>query len=290
MNINWNKKWLKAIGQPTNYAFEHTLKLQEKFSTEDFEGEIYSQANAPGRSQRMLLMLPKGISSPCPSVVVPFYYPDYECGYDLQSKEKIDQTHARALKLVRRGYIVASADAYHLTYRVSELSRKDFSRWSLAAEALMQDHPHWTGIGKLVADTQLMIDVLEADPRCKPNKIGICGHSLGGKMAFYTGCLDTRIKAILASDFGIGWEQTNWRDTWYWGTKVDALIAAGMDHSQLLNIGDKPFMLLAGQFDNEDSRKYLNSKSILFNHASGHQPTPEAVEAGMSFLDQHLKR
>ncbi len=289
MNLNWKKKWLEAIGQPTNYAFEHTLKLKEKFSTEDFDGEIYSQANAPGRSQTLLLMLPKGVTFPCPSVVVPFYYPDYEAGYDLQSKAKIDETQARALKLVRRGYIVATAEAYHLTYRDSELARKDFSRWSLAAEALLHDHPHWTGIGKLVADTQLIIDVLEADPRCKPDKIGICGHSLGGKMAFYTGCLDTRIQAILASDFGIGWEQTNWRDAWYWGPKVDELIAAGMDHSQLLNIGDKPFMLLAGQFDNESSRKYLNSKSILLNHASGHQPPPEALEAGMDFLDQHLK-
>lgn len=289
MNENPKKKWLEAIGDPTNYAFEHTLKLQEKFSTDDFDGEIYSQANVPGRSQTLLLMLPKEVTFPCPAVAAPFYYPDAEAGYDLQSKEKIEQKQARALQLVRRGYVVASAEAYHLTYIESDLARRDFSRWTVAAKALMQDHPHWTGIGKLIADTQLMIDVLEADPRCNPDKIGICGHSLGGKMAFYTGCLDARIKAILASDFGIGWDQTNWRDEWYWGNKVDELIAAGMDHSQLLNIGDKPFMLLAGQFDNEDSRQYLNSKSILLNHATGHQPTPESLEAGMRFLDQHLK-
>jgi hypothetical protein len=290
MSANLKKKWLDAIGEPTRYAFEPTLILKEKFSTDDFDGEIYSQTNAPERFQKMLLMLPKEVSFPCASVAVPFYYPDAEAGYDLQTKEKITEQQARALQLVRRGYVVVTAEAYHLTYTVSDLPRKDFSRWGLAAEALLHDHPHWTGIGKLIADTQLMINVLAADPRCKADKIGICGHSLGGKIAFYTGCLDVRIKAILASDFGIGWEQTNWRDKWYWGSKVDALIAAGMDHSQLLNIGDKPFMLLAGQFDNEDSRKYLNKKSILFNHASGHQPTPESLEAGMLFLDQHLKR
>lgn len=289
MDTHWHKKWLAAIGEPTNYIFEHSLTLQEKFTTEDFDGEVYSQANAPGRYQKLLLMLPHGVSFPCPGVVVPFYYPDAEAGYDLQSKEKLSETQGRALNLVRRGYMVATAEAYHLTYTDSNLQRNDFDRWRVSAKALLQDHPQWTGIGKLIADTTLIIDVLTADPRCKADKIGICGHSLGGKMAFYTGCLDNRIKAILASDFGIGWDQTNWRDIWYWGSKVEELIAAEMDHSQLLNIGDKPFMLLAGQYDNEDSRKYLNSKARIINHASGHQPTAESLEEGMRFLDQYLQ-
>lgn len=289
MSEHWKKKWSEAIGEPTNYAFEHTLKLDEKFSTEDFDGEIYSQANAPSRSQKMLLMLPKGVSFPCPGVIVPYYFPDNECGYDLHSKKKIGERGARALHLVRRGYIVITAETYHLTYIDSDLELWDSTRWPKAAEALMRDHPRWTGMGKLIADTKLLVDVLEADPRCKADKIGVLGHSLGGKIAFYTGCLDARIKAIVASDFGIGWEQSNWRSKWYWGSQVDALIAAGMDHSQLLNIGDKPFMLLAGKFDNEDSRKYLNGKAILLNHASGHQPTQESLEAAMDFLDQHLK-
>lgn len=291
MSTPWQQKWLAAIGQPTNYEFAKNLTLQEKFSTADFDGELYLQANAPGgRQQKLLLMLPKGVSFPCPAVVVPFYYPDVEAGYDLQTKEKLDEKRSRALHLVRRGYVVATAESYHLTYIDSERPRQDFERWRLAAEALLRDHPQWTGIGKLIADTKLIIDVLAADPRCQADNIGICGHSLGGKIAFYTGCLDQRIKAILASDFGIGWDQTNWRDIWYWGNKVEQLIAAGMDHSQLLEIGDKPFMLLAGQYDNEDSRKYLHAKSRIFNHATGHQPTPEALEAGFQFLDECLKK
>jgi len=117
--------------------------------------------------------------------------------------------------LVQRGYVTASADSYHITYMESEKPFDDFSRWKDAGEKLRCDHPNWSGVGKLISDTQLLLDALCADKRVDSSRVGIAGHSLGGKMAFYTGCLDSRVKAILASDFGIGWDQTNWRDVWY---------------------------------------------------------------------------
>src|SRR5690606_7999981 len=90
------------------------------------------------------------------------------------------------------------------------------------------------------------------DPRVDHARIGIAGHSLGGKMALYTGCLDPRIKAILCSDFGIVWEMSNWDEPWYWGKKLQALKAANIDHADLLRSGGrKPFALLAGLYDDE---------------------------------------
>ena len=161
------------------------------------------------------------------------------------------------LHLVRQACNI-SADAYHLTYRSSTRARDGFLRWKEAATALLEDHPGWTGIGKLTADTRLLIDVLCKEPRVDANHIGIAGHSLGGKMAFYAGCLDPRIKATLASDFGFGWEQSNWNECWYWGTKIDELKAKGMDHSQLLSLAaPKPFYLIAGQYDNQESLKLM---------------------------------
>ena len=55
-------------------------------------------------------------------------------------------------------------------------------------------------------------------------------------MAFYAGCLDHRIKVIVASDFGIGWDQTNWNEAWYWGDRLKDVRARGMDHSDLLSL------------------------------------------------------
>lgn len=293
--------WLDRIGRPQNYGFEHTLTLKAKFSLPGCLGELYHQANGPDTYQRVMMLFPEETAAPCPAVVVPFYYPEAMLGMDPFSGEILQKFAGieMMLHLVRRGYAVASADAYHLTYTASKRERDDFRRWYDAAEALLTDHPGWTGIGKLTTDTMLLTDALAADPRVDENRIGIAGHSLGGKMAFYAGCLDERIRVILASDFGIGWDQTNWRDTWYWAEKVEELIARGMDHAQLLGTAaPKPFCLIAGQYDNMNSWEMMcrapgytpgDGRLKIINHATGHTPPPEALAEGYAFLDQWLK-
>ena len=295
------EQWLNEIGTPTQTCTEAPLTLLAKFDEPDFDGEMYSQPNGIGTEQRLLFLFPKNLTRPAPAVLVPFYFPEAMVGYDPATGEKLPRYEevAMMLHLVRRGYITVSADSYHLTYIQSDLERMNFGRWREASQALMKDHPTWTGIGKLVHDTRLMTDALLADPRVDANHIGIAGHSLGGKMAFYSGCLDDRIHAILASDFGIGWDQTNWRDHWYWGDKVDTLIAKGMDHAGLLGCAaPKPFCLLAGLYDNDDSWTMMQSapgyseddgRLKIINHATGHRPPFDVLNEGYDFLDKWLK-
>lgn len=288
--------WLERIGQPERYAYEPALRLIRQFETAEFHGELYEQANGPGTVQQTLLMLPKTAQpdgGKWPAVVVPFYYPDRMAGYNLDTLEPTGEPDvAMALQLVRRGYAVVTAEAFHLTYCPLEQDRRDFSRWRLSAEALLRDHPEWTGIGKLIADTRLLVDLLCADARIDPERIGIAGHSLGGKMALYTGCLDDRIKAILGSDFGLEWDRTNWLEPWYWGDKLRELKAAHMDHAELLRIGGlKPFVLIAGEYDDDGALEvirragYADASQYLFiNHASGHRPPVDVLERGYDFL------
>ena len=295
------QKWLDEIGYPSENSFDSSLTLLAKFDEPEFDAELYSQPNGKGTAQRLLFLFPKNLTQPAPAVLVPFYFPEAMVGYDPATGESLPRYEkvAMMLHLVRRGYITVSADAYHLTYIQSDLDRMNFGRWREASQALMKDHPNWTGIGKLIHDTRLMTDALLADPRVDKNHIGITGHSLGGKMAFYSGCLDDRIHAILASDFGIGWDQTNWRDLWYWGNKVDTLAAKGMDHTGLLaSAAPKPFCLIAGLYDNEESWKMMcrasgytpdDGRLKIINHATGHRPPIEALNEGYDFLDKWLK-
>ena len=295
------QKWLDEIGYPSENSFDSSLTLLAKFDEPEFDAELYSQPNGKGTAQRLLFLFPKNLSKPAPAVLVPFYFPEAMVGYDPATGESLPRYEkvAMMLHLVRRGYITVSADAYHLTYIQSDLDRMNFGRWREASQALMKDHPNWTGIGKLIHDTRLMTDALLADPRVDKNHIGITGHSLGGKMAFYSGCLDDRIHAILASDFGIGWDQTNWRDLWYWGNKVDTLAAKGMDHTGLLaSAAPKPFCLIAGLYDNDESWQMMcrapgytpgDGRLKIINHATGHRPPIEALNEGYDFLDEWLK-
>lgn len=295
------QQWLRAIGEPEEAIPAAPLTLLAYYEYPDFDAELYSQPNSKGTSQRVMMAFPKNADKPCPAVAVPFYFAEAMLGFDPATGEAFPRygLYPMMADLARRGYVTASADAYHLTYIKSDRARDDFHRWADAADALRRDHPNWTGIGKLISDTRLVIDALAADPRVDAGRIGIAGHSLGGKMAFYTGCLDERIRVILASDFGIGWDQTNWRDTWYWADKVEQLIARGMDHAQLLGLAaPKPFCLIAGQYDNMDSWDMMcrapgyasgDGRLKIINHATGHTPPPEALREGYDFLDRWLK-
>ncbi len=310
MDHDMKAAWLRAIGTPGKYLFERKLKKVREIGHPAFDGELFLQACGPDSFQKLLKLFPKKIAGKTPAVAVPFYHPDGMVGFDLATRNPLlkYQGIAMALDLVRRGFVTAVADAYpfHFSGDDPEVNqaefRCDFSRyedfrsWKTAGEKLRREYPDWTGIGKLVSDTTLLLDALSEDSRVDSARIGIAGHSLGGKMAFYTGCLDDRVKAILASDFGIGWDQTNWNDIWYWGEKAAGMKKAGFEHSQLLTLsGAKPFMLLAGQYDNEESGEIMrrakgygdsSGKLVLLNHASGHRPPASALEEGYRFLER----
>ena len=293
-------KWLGALGAPSyNKKYGEAVRVSA-FSTDEFDAEWYSQPNGVDRHQRVLMLFPKNLSAPAPAVAIPFYFPEALLAFDHATGEEL--TYYKGLEmmlhLVRRGYVVASADAYHLTYIESDKDRGDFTRWRDAAAALRADHPNYSGVGKLVDDTRLMIDLIAADKRVDSERIGIAGHSLGGKMAFYTGCLDERVKAILASDFGIGWHQTNWDDAWYWGSDVEKLRNAGFEHSELLSIAQKPFCLIAGHYDTDESLEIMlraegyakdDERLKFINHATGHRPPMWTLDEGYDFLDKWVK-
>ena len=95
------------------------------------------------------------------------------------------------------------------------------------------------------------LDAMAEDPRVDADHLAVAGHSLGGKLAFYTGCLDERINVMICSDFGIRWQQSNWGEAWYWGRRLPELQAAGAEQKELLASAGKPMFLIAGEFDDK---------------------------------------
>lgn len=293
--------WKVCLDVPESYAYEPSVVLQDTFSFAEMDVEVLLQRNGPKTYQRVLKAFPKSCDGPLPAVVVPFYFPEAMLGFELDGSPLDKYAGVEMIShLVARGFACISADSFHLTYIESDKPRDAFSRWKEAGEALVTDYPEWCGMGKLVADTRLLIDLLVEDARIDPERIGIAGHSLGGKMAFYTGCLDRRVKAILASDFGFLWHQSNWEKPWYWGTKLDMLKMEGVSNVDILSCSDgRPFMLIAGQYDTNESYEAMKQADgyddcpenlVFFNHGTGHRPTWESLEAGYDFLNKHLKQ
>ena len=307
-------QWRKYVEAPAAYAgFARAAVKVGEYRASGFSVEEYRQANGPGLVQRVMVAVPDGAGRKgrLPAVVVPFYFPEAMLGFDPKTGSaesplappNTNLTYYGAIPymadLARRGYITASADAYYLTYDPENAPGDAWAKWGHVGRKLLKDHPEWPGIGKLTFDTRLLVDLLCADARVDTNRIGIIGHSLGGKMAFYAGCLDPRIKVIVASDFGIGWDQTNWQDVWYWGDRLKELRAKGMDHADLLSLaGGKPFCLIAGKYDDATSGVMMRKargyeghpeRLLFINHASGHRPPRSATESGYAFLDRYLK-
>ena len=301
--------WRRHLEAPASYAYEKRLDRYAAYDCGDFTVEAYRQANGPGTVQRTFLAVPKKASGKLPAVVVPFYFPEAMLGFNpadggLNSPFCSPNTNLTFYAgvsfleyLARRGYVTISAEAYHLTYAPATSPTNNWSKWRHVGENLQKDWPSWTGMGKLVADTRLLVDALCADSRVDASRIGIIGHSLGGKMAFYTGLLDPRIKAVVVSDFGFFWERSNWEAIWYWGDKLKSIQAEGLSHRDLLlGAREKPVLFLAGKYDNTPAfwEGLKTDPAFISGVRRGvgspqHRPTREAVAAAYDFLDEQVK-
>lgn len=306
----WDKKkpelksrWLEILGEGEDCESLGDSEVVEKKEYPDFFLTIIRFKTSPVTKQKAFLMQPKHSSEArTPAAVIPFYNPESMCGID-----PVTDTPAEALELyfglhlVKRGYTVLCGQAFPFTMGLETEGRKTAELWGEAARKLLTDYPGWTGMGRLFQDTKILTDYIYNLESVDRTRIITIGHSLGGKMAFYAGCLDERVSAIIASDHGFAFSLSNWGDSWYLGDKLPHL-AGELDHQHLLALhAPKPFLQVAGLYDGEQSKPYLNcaaevyklygkEKSIaMINHAAGHRPTPEAMEMAYGWLDNALK-
>lgn len=304
-------RWEKLLGQPSfaEADYDHTAKLLSEQIFPEFHLSSYAQPTGPGQSQHVLILRPATpVAGPRPGAVVPFYHAEKSAGvlrtadgFTLRNDAENSPEFARAfgLHLVRQGYTVACVEAFAFNTVAGPDGDEGFTRWQRAADKLLAEHLHWTGLGKLKHDTSRAVDLLLEQPVIDHARILLMGHSLGGKMAFYTGCLDERVSSVIGSDFGLPWESTNWEAPWYLGkNRPDTQTLA---HHQLLALrAPRPFLLLAGQTDGEKSYPFLEAARPVYalygaeknlamhDHATGHGPPWQALQRAYAWLKERL--
>jgi predicted esterase len=296
------RRWQGILGRPEPEQIPDGAECTRRAELPYGLAEEFLLPTSPNSRQRVILLRPREPAAErLPAAVVPFYNPEAMVGCDLDSGQAAGTPAAHfGRHLVQQGYLVLCTQAFPYNTVPDPGTGVTFDWWRAAARQLLARHPRWTGMGRLIRDTRIATDFLLAQPRVDPGRVVIMGHSLGGKMAFYSGCLDRRIRAIVASDFGIGFRSTNWQDPWYLGPQVHDPALPGRHHELLAVACPAAFLLIAGQYDGPASRQYLDAARPVYelygrgralgmlDHASGHEPPQAALQTAYAWLAEQF--
>jgi dienelactone hydrolase len=159
------------------------------------------------------------------------------------------------------------------------------------AARFLKRHPKTKGMGKMLYDGLVAVDILASLPEVDPSRLGAVGHSLGAKEVLYLAAFDERIKVAVRSEGGIGTKFSNWDAQWYLGESIRSE-EFKLEHHQLLGlIAPRPFLLVGGESADGDRGwpfiaealsvyQLIESPSRIgqFNHRKGHTIPREAEQ------------
>jgi dienelactone hydrolase len=199
------------------------------------------------------------------------------------------------LHLARRGYVAFCPRCFLWQYA-------EPGRLATAVDWLRRRHPRVTGMAKMLYDARRAVDLLASQPDVSRDRLGSIGHSLGAKEVLYLAAFDSRIRATVSSEGGIGMSYSNWDAPWYLG---DAIRRKGfdLDHGQVLALtAPRAFLLIGGDSaDGAASWPYVAAVRPvwsltgapegvgLFNHQQGHALPDSARDHAYAWLDWFLR-
>jgi hypothetical protein len=285
-------KWRKLLGAPELKPFTPAVRIVQSTATPDHTGTVYHLQVEPDYWEKIYVMRPsQSTAGPLPVVIVPFYDIDIPASEDLGGRRYMLPSGVRAFALMaaQRGYMAVAIRWYGESYGEG---------YSEAVANLKLRHPRCTGLGKWVWDSARLLDWLDTLPEVDHARVSIIGHSLGAKMSLYAAAMDERIRSVVFSEGGIGFDFSNYDAYWYFDASLRSRDKATDQHELLGLLAPRPFLLIAGNnTDHDKSWHYVNAARPVYklfgdprrigmiNHGSGHTPTPEAVRRGFEWLD-----
>jgi len=246
-----------------------------------------------------ILLVPDG-SGPFPAAVVPYYEPDTGAGL---GKELRDFGY----QLTKRGFVTLSIGG--LQPRRDRPDEATIQRLSFEAYSAANCH---TALASL--------------PTVDAQRIGIVGHSFGGKWAMFASCLYDKFACAAWSDGGIVFDERrgnmNYWEPWYLGYDprlqvqrkagipnennprtgaYKQLVEAGLDlHELHALMAPRPFLVSGGAEDQPERWQALNhaiavnnllgyQHRVAMTNRAGHSPTFESNEQIYQLFERFLK-
>ncbi len=287
--------WPPVLAKPALEVLASTRR--ESFTQHHIRLQIAAQQTGEG-----YLLIPDG-QGPFPAVFVPFYDPETSAG--LNDKPFRDFAH----QLARRGFVALCIGS----------PGGDARKPVLSPEAKCQPLSY---LGYVSANAW---QALAQRPEVRADRIGIVGHSYGGKWAMFGACLWEKFDCGVWSDPGIVFDETrqsiNYQEPWYLGydPKVTRkpglvtpanprtgaykeLIARGHDLVELQALmAPRPFLVSGGAEDPPKRWTVLNhlravnrllgqEARVAMTNRPDHSPNAESNEVIYQFLEAWLKR
>jgi hypothetical protein len=294
--------WHSVMGPWPDLIASPAIRFLSKEHVENFTRCKVRVEVAAGCAQDEYLLIPDG-QGPFPAVLVVWYDSAGSAGL---GKDGLGNT-AFGYELARRGFVtLCMGDTGNFTSRKQEYAG------------------NIQPISYLAYCAANGCNLLAGLPQVDGDRIGVMGHSFGGKWAMFASCLYQKFACAVWCDPGIVWNEAdsnaNWWDAWYLGYEpgrkrksgrlgpdnprtgaYKRLVEEGHDlHELHALMAPRPFLVSGGAQDTIDHWIALNhaiavndllgaKDRVAMTIREGHTPTPESREQMYRFFERFLK-
>jgi hypothetical protein len=196
--------WYKVMGPWPPLLERPTVNILHSESRENFTQHRVRLEIAPSQTNEGWLLVPEG-RGPFPAVLVPFYEPETSIGLKGENRDF-------AFQLARRGFVTLSIGSPGGDARRPPTGGATGQPLSFLAYVAANCHT-----------------ALAQRTDVDPERIGIVGHSYGGKWAMFASCLFEKFACAVWSDPGVVFDErdrrkqnpsgsVNYWDVWYLGS------------------------------------------------------------------------
>ncbi len=298
-------RWHEMMGEWPELITNQQLEILETTKRENFTQHRVKFSWLPGEETEGYLLIPEGTEKK-PAVITVYYEPETAIGMGNPYRDF-------AYQLAKRGFVTLSIGTTEAT------ESKTYSLYYPSIENTQVQPLSMLGYAAANA-WNVLAKVEEVDAE----RIGIAGHSFGGKWAMFASCLYEKFACAVWSDPGIVFDESrpsvNYWEPWYLGYHpkpwrergviteenpakglYPQLVENGYDLTELHALmAPRPFLVSGGSEDPPERWKALNhtiavnkllgySNRVAMTNREEHSPNEESNEKIYQFFEYFLQ-